>query len=52
MEKTDWQALVDRHPSMSKEERDALLGRVSRMKEALKSATGLKALWNKQNVDY
>lgn len=39
--KTDWKAFIARHPAMSQEERDALLGRIETMKDALQTDAGL-----------
>lgn len=50
LEKTDWQALIARHPGMNKLERDALLGRIDNMKEAMKYDAGLKDLWSGQDL--
>ena len=50
LNKTDWQALVDRHPSMNSLEREALLGRVENMKEALRTDDGLASLWSRQEL--
>jgi len=50
LEATDWKALADRHPNMSSEERDAFLGRVERMREALQTELGLYRLWKKQDL--
>lgn len=50
IEKTDWQALLARHPSMNKKERDALLGRVEKVKNALKTGSGLGLLWQRQDL--
>lgn len=49
LEQTDWQALVDRHPSMNAEERESFLGRIQRMKDALATENGLYNLW--KNLD-
>jgi len=48
--KTDWQALVDRHPSMNAKERAAFLGRVENIKTALQTPEGLVDLWNDQQL--
>ena len=50
MNDTDWEAMADRHPSMSDKERTAFLGRVERMKEALSYAGGLSTLWHDQEL--
>jgi len=52
MNRTDWKALVDRHPSMSREERQSFLDRVDKMKEALSYAEGLSTLWHDQQLMY
>ena len=46
MEKTDWNALVARHPGMSADEKEAFLGRVSNMTIALQTEEGLRELWS------
>ena len=45
LDKTDWQALIARHPGMNSAEREALLGRVKRVREALTTEDGLYELW-------
>lgn len=50
IDKTNWQSLVDRHPNMSREEREAFLGRVANMKEALSYDEGLSTLWHDQQL--
>lgn len=47
---TDWEAMVKRHPSMNKQEREAFLGRVEKMKEALSYPEGLSSLWHDQKL--
>ena len=44
------QALADRHPNMSREEKAAFLGRVENMREALKTERGLYELWRSQQL--
>jgi hypothetical protein len=50
LEATNWKALADRHPNMSRGERDAFLGRVERMREALQTELGLYRLWKQQDL--
>lgn len=52
MSRTNWQAMVERHPSMSDDEREAFLGRVERMKKALRTPDGLASLWSKVHRMY
>jgi hypothetical protein len=49
MSKTNWQAVMDRHPNMNALERKAFLGRVEKMKTALGTPDGLKNLWSGLN---
>lgn len=48
--KTDWQALVDRHPSMNRLEREAFLSRAKNMKIALQTEEGLRELWSNLTI--
>lgn len=50
--RTDWEAMADRHPNMSSGERKAFLGRIERMKEALSYAEGLATLWHDMRLMY
>ena len=50
LRKTDWQALVDRHPSMNEAERTALLGRIAKVTTALETPDGLYNLWKKLDL--
>lgn len=50
MQKTDWQALLDRHPNMTAGEKKAFLGRVENMKIALQTQEGLRELWGRLRV--
>jgi hypothetical protein len=50
LQATDWKALADRHPNMSQGEREAFLGRVERMREALQTDLGLYRLWKQQDL--
>ena len=50
LQETNWQALVDRHPSMSSEERQAFLGRIEVLKDALDTNFGLYRLWKRQDL--
>lgn len=47
---TEWQSLLARHPGMSQDEREAFLGRIENMKEALSYSEGLSELWNDLNL--
>lgn len=49
MQRTDWQALADRHPNMSRDEREAFLGRTRVMTIALQTEEGLRGLWKGLN---
>ena len=50
LHQTDWQALVERHPNMTANERKAFLGRVENAKIALQTREGLKKLWRRLNM--
>jgi len=52
LEKTDWKALMDRHPGMNRSEREAFLGRINNLKEAMKTSEGLRTLWAQQSLMY
>ena len=47
---TNWQALLDRHPNMNTKEREAFLGRIENMKEAMSYDGGLSTLWHDQHL--
>lgn len=50
LDRTDWTAFADRHSGMSSREREAFLGRIENLKEAMKTTTGLKELWKNQTL--
>lgn len=52
MDKTNWEALVDRHPGMDAKERKAFLGRVATMQIALQTQEGLRNLWANLKTSY
>ena len=45
-----WNALLDRHPDMNKAEREAFLGRLKRMGDAMAYDGGLYNLWKSMNL--